>query len=298
MKFEDVETARKIYFKKSQKCLLVSAGIAIALGVIASISSRESIFQGIVFAVIMFTFGAGIAIFLTRKEATAYKKAYKAYFVEQNLHKIFTDVVYDHQKGLPSSWVSATDMINTGDIFSSNDLTMAKYKKIGFTQADATIQTVSTDSDGNTTYTTIFKGRFMIFEFPKKFDFKLELIGKRFHAYQVPGKDKSTGRKMERKETESTEFNRAFKIYGQDGFETSYLLNPAMIAKLKDISTFYKNRVLIGFYDNKMLVAINDGKDSFEPPRPTRPINESEEMQKVASSIKVITDFVDIISSH
>ncbi|MBQ3441562.1 DUF3137 domain-containing protein [Candidatus Saccharibacteria bacterium] len=83
----------------------------------------------------------------------------------------------------------------------------------------------------------------MIFEFPKKFDFKLELIGKRFHAYRVPGKDK----------------------------------------------------VLIGFYDNKMLVALNDGKDSFEPPRATKPIDEATENKKVASSIKVITDFVDAI---
>ena len=296
MKFEDVETARKAYLEKSRKYLLTAAAVAVVLGLITSIGSRAAILYGTIFALVIFSLGAGITIFATRKEAFHYKKAYKAYFVEQNLHKIFTDVVYDHQKGLPASLLNATGMINTSDVFSSNDLTIAKYKKIGFSQADATIQNKSTDSDGNTTYTTIFKGRFMIFEFPKKFNFKLELVGKRFHAYRVPAKDKTTGREMKRKETESTEFNRAFKIYGQDGFETFYLLDPARIAKIQAISDHYKNKVLIGFYDNKMLVALDDGKDSFEPPRASKPINEAEEMQKVASSIKVITDFVDVIS--
>lgn len=298
MKFEDVESARRAYLEKFRKCLLVAVAIAIALGLITSFTSRAAALYGIVFALTIFAFGAGVTIFITRKEATAYKKAYKAYFVEQNFHKIFTDVIYDHQRAIPVSLLSATGMINTGDVFSSNDLTIARYKSIGFTQADAEIQTVSIDSDGDTTYTTIFKGRFMIFEFPKKFNFKLELIGKKFHAYMVPAKDKNTGRKMSKIKTESEDFNRTFKIYGQDGFETFYLLDPAMIAKIQDISNYYKNKVLIGFYDNKMLVALDDGKDSFEPPRASRPINETEENKKVASSIKVITDFVDVISRH
>lgn len=298
MKFEDVETARKTYLEKSRKCLLVSAAVAALLGLITSVGGRTAFFYGIIFALTMFAFGAGITIFITRKEATAYKKAYKAYFVEQNFHKIFTDVIYDHQKGLPASLLSATGMVNTGDVFSSNDLTIAKYKNIGFTQADAEIQTISTDSDGNTTYITIFKGRFMIFEFPKKFDFKLELIGKKFRAYRVPGKDSATSRKMSKVKTESEDFNRIFKIYGQDGFETFYLLDPAMIVRIEAIAKYYKNKVLIGFYDNKMLVALDDGKDSFEPPRASKPISEAEETKKIASSVKVITDFVDVISSH
>lgn len=295
MNLEDVESARKIYWSKLKTALLISVipiilafGLAILLG---------PIFAGffIGFAIIAATIGVIIAV---GKSRSAYQKAYKAYFVEQNLHKIFTDVIYDHQKGLPVSLLATTGMINTGDNYNSNDLTIAKYKNIGFTQADATIQTVSTDSDGNTTYTTIFKGRFMFFEFPKKFDFKLELIGKKFHAYRVPGKDQITSRKMSKIKTESEEFNRTFKIYGQDGFESFYLLDPAMIVKIQAISEYYKNKILIGFYDNKMLVALGDGKDSFEPPRASRPINEAEEMKKVASSIKVITDFVDIISSN
>ena len=296
MKFEDVETARKTYAEKSKKYLLTSGIIAVAIGLITSATSRTVLLYGIVFGIVVFSFGAGITIFLTRKEANMYKKAYKGYFIEQNLKKIFTNLTYSHQSGISSSLLYSTGMINTGDVYSSNDLTIARYKNIGFIQADAHIQTESTDSDGNTTYTTIFKGRFMIFEFPKKFNFKLELIGKRFHAYRVPGKDKTTGRKMVKIQTESTEFNHTFKIFGQDGFETFYILDPALIVKIQAIAERYKRKVLFGFYDNKMLVGIDDGKDSFEPPKAYRPINEKQEMEKVASDIKVITDFVDAIS--
>ncbi|MBQ3441563.1 hypothetical protein IJG27_04655 [Candidatus Saccharibacteria bacterium] len=86
MNYDDVETARKTYLKKSQKCLLVSAVVAVVLGLASSVGSRAVVLFGIIFTLVIFAFGAGITIFLTRKEATAYKKAYKAYSVEQNLH--------------------------------------------------------------------------------------------------------------------------------------------------------------------------------------------------------------------
>ena len=298
MKFEDVEAARITYANKTSKYMLVSVIIAFAVAIITSVGSRSFILYGVVSGLLVFGIGAVITALLTRKEAIAYKKTYKGYFVERNLKNIFTDLKYTHQDGISSSLLKSTGMINTGDVYSSNDLTIAKYKNIGFVQADAHIQTESTDSDGNTTYTTIFKGRFMIFEFPKKFNFKLELIGKRFGAYRIPSKDQNTGRKMVKIETESPEFQHFYKVFGQDGFETFYILDPAFIVKLQDIAEHYKRKVLLGFYDNKMLVALNDGKDSFEPPKPYKPINEQIETEKVAKDIKIITDFVDIISSH
>lgn len=296
MTFQDVETARKIYWDKLKNRIFISAAISVVIGLIFSVGNRYAIFFTIFIALIAFFIAVGFAIFFTRKEATNYRKAYKGYFVERNFQKIFTDLSYTHAAGLSLEILRKTGMINTGDVYTSNDLTVAKYKKVGFTQADAHIQTESTDSDGHTTYTTIFKGRFMIFEFPKKFNFKLELVGKSFYAYRIPGKDKSTNRKMNKIKTESSEFNQTFKIFGQDGFETFYLLDPVMIVKLQAIAERYKNRILIGFFDNKMLVAINDGKDSFEPPRASKPIDEKIEMKKVATDIKVITDFADNLS--
>lgn len=289
MTFTDVEIARQNYYNKRKKDVIVSL-IATALALLTSFLLGPFAF-GLAFFILCFTLAFGS--FSSRQLATAYRKAYKGYFIEQNFQKIFTNLNYNHAAGINKSLISGTNMINTGDIFTSNDLTVAKYKNVSFVQADAHIQTVHTDSDGNTTYTTIFKGRFMFFEFPKKFNFKLELIGRKFHPYKIPGKNPATGRKMSKISTESSEFNHNFKIFGEDGFESYYILDPAFMVKLEAIAERYKYKVLFGFINNQLLVAINDGTDSFEPPKISRPIDESAEFEKVHADIKVITDFVD-----
>lgn len=294
MAFNDVEKAREAYHQKTKTgWIIISCAVALAILI--------SFIIGIPFLIAFFAFfvfivGTIILSFASKKEAKNYRQAYKAYFVAANLQKVFQNLTYDHQKGISKSFINSTGMINTGDRFSSNDLTFATYKNTKFAQADATIQVEHTDSDGNTTYETIFKGRFMVFEFPKKFNFKLELIGKHFHAYKIPGKDPKTGRKMQKVQTESVDFNRKFKIFGADGFETYYILDPAIMVRIEQISDRFKNKILLGFTDNSLLVALNDGTDSFEPPRAGRPIDEAAEHQKILNDIRIITDFVDIIS--
>ena len=289
MTFEDVETTRKNYQEKFKKYLFSSL-------LIAATACIVTFFVLPILTIPLFLFIA-TAIFIiitvvTNKYKAAYKKAYKGYFIEQNLNKVFSSVVYDHEKGFSPDVIRESGMMRLADRFYSNDLTIAKYQKIAFAQADVGIIQVTTDDKGNTYETPIFKGRYMVFQFPKKFDYRLEVVGKKFRAAKV------SGEQMRRIETESTNFNHYFKVYGEDGFESFYLLDPAIIAKIEDLGAHYKYKLLLGFYDNKLVVALDDGKDSFEPPSFMRPIDEKTEMEKVQAGIKVITDFVDIISSH
>lgn len=311
MTFQDVEAAREVYHQKTKKAWLIAIAIACVVATIFSFLNVKSAISGmehfaeilpvfilnLIASTAIITFIAGIigVSIATRKEGLAYRRAYKAYFVEQNLRNTFTDLRYSHEAGLSEDILESTGMVNTGDRYSSNDLTIAKYKDVQFTQADVHIQTEHTDSDGDTTYITIFKGRFMIFEFPKQFNFKLELIG-HFGAAMVPGKNQTTGRKMQKISTESTEFNKLFKIYAEDGFEAYYILDPAFMVKIENIANRYNDKVLFGFINNCLLIGLSDGKDSFEPPKASKPINEQAEMEKIRSDIKVITDFVDELS--
>ena len=295
MTFQDVETARQIYAEKFKKGLTVT--IILTVLACASVILVGPIL-GVMLVIIVLGVSAIFTSFATGKDRTAYRKAYKGYFVEQNLKKIFTNVDYAHDRGFTPNIVAESEMIRLAEKFYSNDLTLAKYKNINFAQADVAIIHEYTDDQGNTHEYPVFKGRYMMFEFPKKFDFRLEVVGRKFKLYRVPGKDRVKNRKMTRLETESTEFNHNFKIFGQDGFESFYLLDPAIIERINNIAKLYDYKLLLGFYDNKLIVALNDGKDSFEPARFTKPIDEPAEMQKVAGEIKVITDFVDVISSH
>ena len=300
MKFEDVENIRIRYKEKIVKSFLISMGVSalVALIIFLAVSRVHLSIIAMVPAILMPLFfaiviSAIVVTLTTRKDAEAYRKTYKAYFVEQNLSRTFTDLKYNHDAGLDKQILRNTEMIHTGDRYSSNDLTMGKYKDVEFTQADVHIQERYEDKDGNTHYATIFLGRFMIFEFPKKFSFRLEVVSKFFGAKKVPGKNPQTGRKFEKFEVESPNFNKKFKIYAEDGFETFYLLDPAFIERIEMLGDAYQKKMLLGFIDNKLYVGLDERKDSFEAPSPFKPIDEQAELEKVHKDIKVITDFVN-----
>lgn len=300
MEFKDVEKAREVYKTKIKKYIWVSIIIATFIALFASFSNGSGSIFGIL--IIFAMVGMFVAIFafviitiVSRKEASAYRSAYKAYFVEKNLQKIFTDLNYNHEAGLHRAVLGATGMVNTGDVYSSNDLTTGKYKDVAFTQADVHIQNEYTDSDGDTHYVTIFKGRFMIFEFPKKFNFRLEVVEKGFGANRIPGKNSTTGREFKKIELESSEFNRAFKTYTEDGFEAFYLLDPAFIDNILDLANQYKGKILLGFINNQLLVGLKDNKDAFEPPSVFKELDEQTETAKIANDINLITNFVDTL---
>ena len=297
MTYQDVEEARKQYLSRvvRQACVVValSAIVAIIIGVFSSTAALGSSLMGIMLGFIIMIIGLIIILFLNQKQFKEYHRAYKEYFIEQNLHTVFSQLEYKHELGLPSSFLCGTGMINTGDRYKSNDYTRGKYQDVAFCQADVSIETEYTDSDGDTHYSTIFKGRFMVFEFPKEFNFKLALVGKNFRAFRKPLKNKTTGRKLEKIATESDHFNKIIKTYAEDGFEAFYLLDPKTIAKIEDITTRHNNRIVFLFCNNQLIIGLDNGKDSFEPPLPFKQIDEAKEKAKVGSDIRIITEFVD-----
>lgn len=222
----------------------------------------------------------------------AYKLAYKTYFIKRSLEKTFTNLQYTHNMGLPRPMVQT--VMTGGDRYSSNDFIMATYKDINFVQADVHTEREnrSRDSHGHTSthYTTIFRGRFLIFEFKRDFNFRLVLFGKRFPGARLTSG--TEGKKFKKMETESVDFNRRFNIYAQDGFEAFYILDPSFMEKIQAIGDSYKDNMLFAFIDKKLYVALNDNNDSFEPPQPDR-LNEKTELAEVEKEIKTIMQFVD-----
>lgn len=299
MEFKDVEEAHQKYKSKAIKIIWVSVIIGVVWLLLSIVGGTTSTFDIVsmafnigIFMVVLF---AILFFALTRKESQAYRSAYKAYFVEKNLQKVFANLKYNHESGLSSAVLAATRMVNTGDRYNSNDLTTGEYKDVAFTQADVHIEEEYTDSDGDTHYSTIFKGRFMLFEFPKKFNFRLETVEKGFGANIVPRGKSQEGRKFEKIELESSEFNKIFKTYAEDGFEAFYLLDPAFINNMLTLAEQYNGKLLLGFTDNMLLVGLKDGKDAFEPPSVFKKLDEKTETEKISKDISLVTNFVDTL---
>ena len=222
----------------------------------------------------------------TNGDYTAYKNAYKNYFITSTFLKVFTDLSYRHDMEMPYYVLAKTEMIRMGDRYSSNDYTRAKYKDIPFEQADVHIEEEHEDSDGGSTYTTIFRGRYITFDLKKKFSKKLLVASKSFNAE----KHDKTFKKIA---LESAEFNKNFEVYAQDGFEAYYLLDPAVMERIQKLSTLHNDKIMVCFSDQKMHIAINNHLDSFEPAPANKPIDEQAEFNKVINDIKVITNIID-----
>ena len=287
--FKEVEVARLAYPKKIRRYSLFG-GISVVGILILSVWTLFILLPVAIFlGAFLFYLAAG------SKERANYRKAYKTYFVEKELESTFSDLKYNHTSGLNPRVLAETGMVNLGDRFNSNDFATGRYKNVGFTQADVHIETEYTDSDGHTSYTTIFKGRWMIFEFPKKFNFRLEVIEKGFRAYRVPKGNVKTGRKFEKVQVESPEFNKMFKVWAEDGFETFYLLDPSLIDDITKLGEAYKGKMLLCFVGNRLYVGLHDKKDAFEPPSVFKKLEETVEKTKIKQDIGLITDFVDKI---
>ncbi|MBR3180106.1 DUF3137 domain-containing protein [Candidatus Saccharibacteria bacterium] len=291
MDYQTVKSAHEAYRKKSTRVYTIGIIITVLLTLVGIGSG--SFFFGFFLLFLAYGSTAVFAAVYTKNEHKAYRQAYKAYFVEKNLRKIFTINHYDHSAGLNRALLQSTNMVNTGDRYSSNDYTAGLYKDVGFIQADVHIEVEHEDSEGNSSYVTIFKGRWMVFEFPKKFNFRIEVIEKGFRAARIPGKNAKTGRKFERLKLESPEFNKLFKLYSEDGFETFYLMDPSFIHNITKLGQSYKGKLLLCFIDNKLHVGLHDNKDSFEPPKFHQKLDEATENAKVTEDIKLITTFID-----
>lgn len=324
MDFNEVEAARQAYFIKSQsiskkrkKIFSVAFSIAIVIDlIIATIlisqnhgnifakSSHFSVMFIIVPTIMTVILELVFIILITHlstmgndasKEYLSYKRAYKRYFIARQLANVFTSLDYNHERGLDKKLLQETGLICTGDIYHSNDLVSGKYKDVLFMQADVHIEEEHTekDTDGHTEteIVTIFLGRYLIFTFPKKFDYKMVISfdGYYDNSYLNP----KTERGLNRIETESIDFNKRFLVYAEDGFEAFYILNPAFIESLEKLGRQYDNKLSLYFSDNKLYVGLDDGGDAFEPPNPAVPINEREEMAKVDKDMRLITDIVD-----
>ena len=234
------------------------------------------------------------AFIVSYKDAKRYKELYKSYFVEKSLKKVFAEVNYDHSAGMPFEDIKSTGMVKTGNRYYSNDYFTGKYHDVSFRQADVKIVQESSDSEGTHTE-TIFEGRWMIFDFPKKFDHRLQIVQKRFPAYKKAEDNPITGTNLQKISTESITFDKKFKTYAEDGFEAYYLLSPDFIEKVEELVSRQKGKTMFIFKDNKLHIAVHNRKDAFETPNPLKKIDEAKEIEKITDEIKIITNFVDYL---
>lgn len=262
---------------------------------------------------LMFVFIAAIIVTIKIKPMyLEYKKLFKNTIVLEALKEKFTEVDYRPNSGMKYQVISGTHMIDMGDKYHSEDFVSAKYKDIKFEQADVHIEEEYTyktkNSEGETVletgYTTIFDGRWMVFDFNKKFKsdvqiFQMRYLGEEKKSHINKRKEKNRKKNVERRHKndeykkvsmESESFNDKFDVYSKDEHEAFYIITPSLMNKIEDLADKNIGILNLCFINNRLHVAIDECTNSFEP---NLFINTQKLIDKTAKEIEIITQFVD-----
>lgn len=263
------------------------AGIIISIGVSMLISVIFNFYAYFYYISIPFI---AISIFLTKKYKKEFVAAYKKVYVEEALKSTFSNLVYLPDSGIDPDAIKETGMMNLGDRYESNDYFRGMYKNIKVIQADVHIEELrtTTDSKGNTStyYTTIFLGKWMIFDFNKTFTANIQVRNIGFSNHILVG---DTYKKVN---MEDVQFNKKHKIYAVNEHDAFYVLTPALMEKITNLENKIKGSIMLCFVNNELHVALQNWKDSFEHGI-YKKINEERIVNELTNDIKVITNFVD-----
>lgn len=269
----------------------------ISIGILSSIVIAFTLFfitSALPLLIIVLVVGIAITFMISSKPSRDFILAFKETFVLNSLKSVFTDLNYEPEKGIAESVIRNTQMMDMGDRYSSNDYISAKYKNINVVQADVHIEEEheSTDSDGNTTTTwvTIFRGKWMIFDFNKNFKANIQVSQKGFGNSRIT----NWGNKLKYKKVlmEDQSFNNEFRIYAQSEHDAFYILTPSMMERIKKLKNTINGKILLCFIDNKLHVGIQNNRDSFEHSI-FKKIDENEVNEEISKDIKLITSFID-----
>lgn len=242
---------------------------------------------------IIFAIPVVICSIMTAKTSKAYSKYYKANVVKGILAEVIDDLKFDPHDGISRELVRSTEMMNTGDRFRSNDLISGKYKNVGFRQSDVHIEVESTDSDGHTSYSTLFQGRWITLNFNKDFRCDMQIVAKYFGASKRKGGlFASKEEKLNKIEFENEIFNKTFKTYAQDQQEAFYLMTPHMMEAILKLKEDLKAPIMLMFVGGVLHIAVNNHKDAFEP-KIFGKLDPQTERARILGDIGVVTAFID-----
>ena len=195
--------------------------------------------------------GGFLSLFTVCPSLERYRSAYKKRFVRKALQAHFSELRYAPNRGIPEKTIANLHMMNMGTSFWSEDYYQGTYKGVRLEQAYVVIK-----KQGNRSSMTLFHGRWIIVDFNKPLRSGIQIVQNGFLAAVPSG--------FSRVELESEAFNRDFFVLAQNAHDAFYVLTPAFMERIQALAGA-RRRLMLCFAGNRLHIAIDDGKDAFEP---------------------------------
>ena len=215
---------------------------------------------GIIFTILISSIFFVISVIVTILVIALHPSKFKNIYKE----KIITTLVneYDHNLSFTSDSSIPRLLYNDAeferyDLYSSNDYISGKIN--GTTPielGDVHTEIESTDSDGNTTYTTIFRGLFAAVKFNQSINTTIKIR----NDSKIAGKLHLNKEKMQ---MDSQEFEKLFDIYSQDKITAMRILTSDILDYMIQFKKENKVKFELTLKQNNLYIRI-PCKDMFE----------------------------------
>lgn len=189
-------------------------------------------------------------------------KNFKYQVIKTLLEDLYENVIYAPNEFISLPRILDTRLVKRPDRHTGEDYISVTYKGVEVEVSEFDLKERRVRSDGKHTqvyYETYFRGRWMIFKFANQFKDSIRIIEKSFLGFS------SAPSGFKKIETESIEFNKRFNVVTTDHQHALYIITPAMLEKLQQLERAFHGHISFLFRGNELHIAINDGKNTFEP---------------------------------
>ncbi|MDA3907540.1 MAG: DUF3137 domain-containing protein [Sulfurimonas sp.] len=198
-----------------------------------------------------------------------YTKEFKQNIIKPLIEAIDDKLSYNSNHHVNQYLFSRSDLFSTPDRMSGNDYVRGNIDGTKIEFSDIHAEKRQKDSKGRESWSTIFKGLFIVAEFNKNFHGKTlilpdtaqstfgNLIGNWLQSNNFT--------RDELVKMDDNNFEKEFVVYSSDQIEARYILSHTLMKKLLIFKDKSKQPVYVSFIGNHIHMAVYYDKDLFEP---------------------------------
>lgn len=252
--FPEIEAQRRVYLAKARRKGLIWT-LAIVGFVLLFMFMTDLLGESVNFLMLIL-FGV-ITFLIAARTPVAYLDLYKDKIITPFVETLVEKGSYNPQNGLDEDAFMESALFRRPDEYMSEDGITGKIGKtaIFFAEVRAKEKKVTTNSRGQTRtkWINIFSGTFFVADFNKNFKGKT-VVTDDYYFFRD-----------NRIKLENPDFERKFRTYATDGIEARYILSPALMERIVNLSKRRGlKKIQLSFVKSRMMIAIPDRVDHFE----------------------------------
>ncbi len=217
-------------------------------------------------AIVYFAIGA----FIYKSLIGGYVEEFKNKIIEPLINEIDRTLHYTSILHVPQRFFERSKLFKSKvDRMNGNDFVRGEIDKIPIQFSDVHAEQRHKDSKGRESWSTIFKGLFIVSEFNK--DFSAETVILPDTAQNAFGNlignwlQENNFSRDELVKMDDPAFEKEFVVYSNDQIEARYILTHSLMKKLLIFKKKSQHPLYVSFVKNHIHIAVEYNKDLFEP---------------------------------